>query len=830
MIRRRPGASTGRRTWRERLLLLFSGSLACALLLTAGGLAYVYTKYSKLPRVTARLGADARQEDDDAAQNFLLVGVDSAADLAEDDPARAGRGNVGGLRSDTVMVLRVEPDVGARVAPVAAPRPLGAAGERRQPAHQQRHPERRARRAGRHDRAVPGRADPPLHPGRLRRLPGPRRRGRRRRRCTSRRPRATPAPCSTSTPPAASRLDGHQALAYVRSRHFQYYEDGRWRTDPSGDLGRISRQQDFIIRALHRAVAQGARNPLTLDRLVDAGLATVTVDDLLTADDIISLGRAFRSFDPSSLDTYALPTRPGSAGGASILRLQDDEAQPILDRFRGTDAARPAARRRAGAGAQRLRSHRPRRTDQRRAHGRRVRRRRHRRGRALRRHRDASCATRRGTRPRPTWWRATSIPSARLELVEGTLDADVVVVTGTPPHRGPRRAPAARPVDHRQHHDDHGRRPTSTTIASSDELDHVHDRRRLRARGAGGRRLLSPRPSLPGLSARRGTDLPDWLLHGRLPRSPVDGARPGRGGVRDEGDRARRRAGHPPEPREPGHVEAAHARLRQAARLLPDQHAAPRPHQRDPDHLEPRAAAAVRGAARRRPPAGGAGSATPSSPSRTASRRRSSSARTSSAATTSPSCSATTSSTASGLGEQLQQYTNPKGAVVFGLWVPDPERYGVLEFGAGRRGGGRAREAGRPAVELHDPGALLLRQQRRGGGRVDRAQRPRRARDQRGEQPVPGARASSRCASSRSPPSGSTSAPSTPSSTPRPGSPASSAARACSSASPETAAHREGFITSDELRALAAAADQSGDLAKSGYGEHLLRFLEFEEG
>ena len=68
------------------------------------------------------------------------------------------------------------------------------------------------------------------------------------------------------------------------------------------------------------------------------------------------------------------------------------------------------------------------------------------------------------------------------------------------------------------------------------------------------------------------------------------------------------------------------------------------------------------------------------------------------------------------LGEQLQQYTEPKGAVVFGLWVPDPERYGVLELGRGRRGGGHPREAARGPVELHDPGALLLRQQRRGGG------------------------------------------------------------------------------------------------------------------
>lgn len=35
-----------------------------------------------------------------------------------------------------------------------------------------------------------------------------------------------------------------------------------------------------------------------------------------------------------------------------------------------------------------------------------------------------------------------------------------------------------------------------------------------------------------------------------------------------------------------------------------------------------------------------------------------------------------------GLGEQLQRFTRPDGAVIFGLWVPDPQRYGVLEFAA----------------------------------------------------------------------------------------------------------------------------------------------------
>jgi glucose-1-phosphate thymidylyltransferase len=47
--------------------------------------------------------------------------------------------------------------------------------------------------------------------------------------------------------------------------------------------------------------------------------------------------------------------------------------------------------------------------------------------------------------------------------------------------------------------------------------------------------------------------------------------------------------------------------------------------------------------------------------------------------------------------------------------------------------------------------------------------------------------------------------------------------------SPETAAHREGFIDDDQLRALAAAAEHAGDLAKSGYGDALLRFLRFED-
>ena len=182
-----------------------------------------------------------------------------------------------------------------------------------------------------------------------------------------------------------------------------------------------------------------------------------------------------------------------------------------------------------------------------------------------------------------------------------------------------------------------------------------------------------------------------------------------------------------------------------------------------------------------------------------------------------------------GLGEQLQQYTDPKGAVVFGLWVPDPERYGVLELDPAGQVVGVHEKPADPPSSFMIPGLYFydnsvvevagsiapsargeleiseVNNRYLGEGRLEVCKLPFStewfdvgtfdalldaqtwvAGQQRRKGLLIG--------------------------------------------SPETAAHREGFITSDQLRALAAADDQGGDLAKSGYGEHLLRFLEFEGG
>lgn len=314
-----------------------SGAITVGLLATAGGLGYAYAKYSRLARV--ELGSVLTERGSDVGpQNFLLVGVDSAANLSADDPARAGREDIGGLRSDTIMILRVDP-ASERASLLSLPRdlwvPLASGGNNRINTAIETDGPGDLIDTIEEYLGIPINHYVQVDFAGFRNLVAvidgvevwfeyaarDRRSGL----------KVEQSGCV--------RLSPDQALAYVRSRAYEEFSNGRWRTDPTGDLGRISRQQDFIVRSLRRAVDRGVRNPVTLDNLVDAALETVTVDELLVGDDIVDLATRFRAFDPDDLDLYALPVENDSIGGASVLRLLDDEAQPILDLFRGTDPA-----------------------------------------------------------------------------------------------------------------------------------------------------------------------------------------------------------------------------------------------------------------------------------------------------------------------------------------------------------------------------------------------------------------------------------------------------------------------------------------------------------
>ena len=138
-------------------------------------------------------------------------------------------------------------------------------------------------------------------------------------------------------------LSGEQGLAYVRSRHYEFQENGKWRTDPTGDIGRINRQQDFIRRMIKKAVSRGVRNPLTANGLLDSFVQYVTIDSGMGTVDLARLGANFRSLGAGGVEMFTLPVTNARVGGSAVLRLKQPDAAQVIDRFQNPPEEQPAA-------------------------------------------------------------------------------------------------------------------------------------------------------------------------------------------------------------------------------------------------------------------------------------------------------------------------------------------------------------------------------------------------------------------------------------------------------------------------------------------------------
>ncbi len=135
-------------------------------------------------------------------------------------------------------------------------------------------------------------------------------------------------------------MDGSMSLSYVRSRNYEEFVDGAWvsMNGDQPDLARIRRQQDFLVLALDRAIARGARNLPTMSSLIAAGANTVVLDQGLTPAELIDLAEAFADFDPESLQRLTLevlPERDYQDLGDVVHLVEGSHNQEILDIFRG---------------------------------------------------------------------------------------------------------------------------------------------------------------------------------------------------------------------------------------------------------------------------------------------------------------------------------------------------------------------------------------------------------------------------------------------------------------------------------------------------------------
>ncbi|MEU2059927.1 LCP family protein [Streptomyces sp. NPDC013455] len=98
--------------------------------------------------------------------------------------------------------------------------------------------------------------------------------------------------------PGTHTLRGGQALQYVRARHL----------DGASDLGRMKRQQRFLAALIEKATSSGVLlNPMRFRDVTRAVLGSVRADAGFGTDELLDLGRAMRSFSPSSSEFTTVP-------------------------------------------------------------------------------------------------------------------------------------------------------------------------------------------------------------------------------------------------------------------------------------------------------------------------------------------------------------------------------------------------------------------------------------------------------------------------------------------------------------------------------------------
>ncbi len=274
------------------------------------------------------------------AKNFLITGADNNSCIDPDSPYAGAFGDRSGFgeRSDTIMMWRVNPAT-SQVAVLSFPRDLwvniaGRSSEQRiNVAYERDQPQRLIDTIFQNFliptdhfiqidfcafrtlvEAVDGVAVPFEQPVR-------------------------DANTGLNVPePGCYNFDGDHALAYVRSRHLEYLDaDGKWQQDRSSDLGRISRQQDFIRRTVDSLLAAGAFDPAVIRALIRTSDDYVVNDADLTVNKMLEFAGVMKGIDPAAITNYQIEARGTSIQGNQVLipNLNSGNMQAILRVFRG---------------------------------------------------------------------------------------------------------------------------------------------------------------------------------------------------------------------------------------------------------------------------------------------------------------------------------------------------------------------------------------------------------------------------------------------------------------------------------------------------------------
>jgi LCP family protein required for cell wall assembly len=131
---------------------------------------------------------------------------------------------------------------------------------------------------------------------------------------------------------------GDEALAYVRSRHLKWVDaNGGVHEDKGADFGRIARQQDFLRRVLQSALKKGLFDPKIASALITTLQKEIVTEKGFSVNDMLKFAGVLHNVQPGSIQTYQIESTGTSIGGNSVRlpNITGKNMKAILAIFQG---------------------------------------------------------------------------------------------------------------------------------------------------------------------------------------------------------------------------------------------------------------------------------------------------------------------------------------------------------------------------------------------------------------------------------------------------------------------------------------------------------------
>jgi LCP family protein required for cell wall assembly len=134
--------------------------------------------------------------------------------------------------------------------------------------------------------------------------------------------------------PGCYNLTGGAALAFVRSREYEYQINGQWHYQlyPESDLARIQRQQAFVKGLVRKAKKVAPTDVFKLNNIIGGITKNLTLDSTFSNSLILSLAQDFRSANLTTIPSYTYPA-VNSTSVPGALDPQIAQGQSVIQQW-----------------------------------------------------------------------------------------------------------------------------------------------------------------------------------------------------------------------------------------------------------------------------------------------------------------------------------------------------------------------------------------------------------------------------------------------------------------------------------------------------------------